>query len=85
MSMPKKNSTIKYYSVTMIDENVVCNQYLFVGKNAIKKAENKFKKIMKSISEDITTDDIEFALDEGSYSYNGQTICIGEPEIIKAN
>jgi hypothetical protein len=80
-----------YINVICTDaEGTVCENKLFVGsKKAITKAELCFIKAIKDIRKNVdkddvmSKDDIEAALDNGCYTYNGCTVFLSHPEVKK--
>lgn len=70
-------------SIICTNEGCVCENKLFTGKNAVQKAQKLFSKKMKEIDSSVKRSDIDIALDEGHYDYNGMAVFISEPEVIK--
>ena len=76
----------KYYIVYICSiDNVFNKTILFTGKNCIDQAEKKFIQLFKKYHLEYTQNDIEICLDNGYFEYNDLTICISEPEVIKAD
>ena len=70
--------------VTVIEHDVVSEQYLFTGKNASVAAEQKFLGLCSdycSNYSDFTSEDINNILDDGFIKMlSGKSICIFHPE-----
>ena len=76
----------KYYIVYICSiDNVFNKTILFTGKNCIDQAEKKFIQLFKKYHLSYNKRDIDNCLNDGYFQYNDLTICINEPEVIKAN
>ena len=61
----------------------VCENKLFTGKNASGDSEKYFIKKMKELHKEVQKDEIDISLDDGLYSYNGCSVFLSHPEIVK--
>lgn len=71
--------------ITTDNEGCVSENKLFTGKNANEKAEAYFTKNIKKLRAEAKVDKelVTYCLEEGWHSYNGTTICLSHPEVVK--
>jgi hypothetical protein len=50
--------------------------------NDIKGAQDEFKKLIKELSPSVKEKTLEYALDEGWYTYNGASVLIIDPVVV---